>query len=289
MHRKAKRNSGGIIIYINSRIAHLLTVCKSNTDRIWLQLKQDPGPDIYICAIYIPPHDSTSNSSLSTPWEDLQLEVTSFNNKGNVVLMGDFNARTSNLPDFNFDIDDDYSPSPSMHTNHITMPERLSMDKHVNSYGQELLSLCKMCDLTICNGRFQPDAIGELTCYTANGSSCVDYAITSNNIAASAVTSFSVGNLEDISDHCPVTLTLELESRLIDQPSLNTRLLENDLNLRNSCTSARNRDNEQSMKWEWNEVSSLSFVEILDDNELLHSLSPIESSDSVDIDDKSTD
>ena len=60
---------------------------------------------------------------------------------------------------------------------------RVSEDKIVNSYGNELLSLCKICDLHICNGRFPPDSdSGRYTCHTANGSSCVDYAITSKTL-----------------------------------------------------------------------------------------------------------
>jgi hypothetical protein len=85
----------------------------------------------------------------------------------NVLVMGDFNARTGVLGDY---VD-------AMHlANNDMSPSRWNMDTRINTNGRQLVDLCKACDMLIVNGRVGTDAgVGDFTCRTFNGASTVDY------------------------------------------------------------------------------------------------------------------
>lgn len=53
---------------------------------------------LYLCGVYIPPEQS--NYYDIEIFDNLENEAIMFPTKGNVMLIGDFNARTSKLEDF---------------------------------------------------------------------------------------------------------------------------------------------------------------------------------------------
>ena len=64
----------------------------------------------YICAIYIQLQYSTFwNNHTFDPFEMLEQDILQFQNKGEVLLLGDFNARTGDKPDFVPDVELDDS------------------------------------------------------------------------------------------------------------------------------------------------------------------------------------
>ena len=54
---------------------------------------------------------------------------------------------------------------------------RYSVDKIFNAQGQQLIDLCIAPQVRVLNGRFVGDSVGNVTCYTSNGASTVDYAL----------------------------------------------------------------------------------------------------------------
>ena len=52
--------------------------------------------DIYVCSVYIPPSNSTFCSSYkgNDPFDELQQQISFYSRKGDIILNGDFNART---------------------------------------------------------------------------------------------------------------------------------------------------------------------------------------------------
>ncbi len=103
---------------------------------------------VYSNNIYIPPDGSKYSSDQHFP--DI-IDMKKCTN--NIILMGDFNARTSNdndVCDFNVDIvktlglqqadiDEIYD---TVHLN-TQLQDRRSKDKLCNKYGKRLLELCK--------------------------------------------------------------------------------------------------------------------------------------------------
>ena len=124
-------------------------------------------------------------------------------------MLGDFNARTSNLNDYNLN-DDDFSGSftpfafdtlgdsiKNLDRLGIQL-NRISKDSKTNNNGYKLINVCKDFDLHILNGRIGDDKkVGDFTCVSNNGNSVVDYIIMSSNLLPMA-SNFTV----DIFDKC---------------------------------------------------------------------------------------
>ena len=99
--------------------------------------------------------------------------------KGHVIMQGDFNARTANIPDFikKDKMDDIF---------HIENQEepllRNSEDKKTCERGLSMLDLCRSLDYLILNGRNTGDIFGKYTSFQWKGSSVVDYALSSRDL-----------------------------------------------------------------------------------------------------------
>ena len=74
-------------------------VQKSN-NILWSKLAKEVWrceKDVYICGIYIPPHNSPHfNSDI---FDQLENDITNYTTKGFVLLLGDFSARTGKYVD----------------------------------------------------------------------------------------------------------------------------------------------------------------------------------------------
>jgi hypothetical protein len=141
-------------------------------------------------------------------------ETTAKLNSRNVILIGDFNARTQSLKDtLNKDkheenvIDDFYSEIHSIRNN---------QDETLNNYGKQLIEYCISTRSYIANGRTLGDIQGKLTCHKSNGSSTVDYAVITENLKK-YVKSFEVLNPDTGSDHSPISLQLSCPYRFSTQ------------------------------------------------------------------------
>ena len=104
--------------------------------------------------------------------------------------------------------------------NDTMLPMCSNQDKVLNAFGNRLLHLCKETCLCIINGRCGDDKnLGKFTCYNYNGSSVVDYLLTSYDNFDS-ISSFSVGDLTEFSKHVPITFNvnhgLDIELRNIN-------------------------------------------------------------------------
>lgn len=142
-------------------------------------------------------------------------------NSKHVLLLGDYNSRTSSLDDFvlsdEFICDifgDDDLFRESLDTfqyfdkYHIPLL-RKSADIATNPYGHQLLDFCKNNNLFIINGRLGQDAVlPQLTC---KNSSTVDYILSSSQ-NFEILSFFAVLEFDHLfSDaHCPLTLELKI-------------------------------------------------------------------------------
>jgi exonuclease III len=101
--RRSKRFSGGIVILYKSKLhkgIYELQDMSTSKYRIWLKLDKvffGLEKDLFICACYIPP--------VNSPYYDddflkLETEISQVYDKGNILLIGDLNARIANRSDF---------------------------------------------------------------------------------------------------------------------------------------------------------------------------------------------
>ena len=140
--------------------------------------------DLKCGIVYIPPQGSKYASD--DPFQELQEELFRFcNDAKNILIFGDFNARTSELQDYVrideclsdlYGLEEMYNENTSIFeclAIHDIPLKRKSSDKTVNTYGHSLLDTCKNNNLFILNGRIGEDRINtKLTC---KDKSTVDY------------------------------------------------------------------------------------------------------------------
>ena len=143
----AKRNFGGITILVKNAISKGVTLLKSeNSNYQWIKLDRNYFnmlQDLFICFMHVLPENSTYTCTVKhgDQFDNLESEIVSFPSKGNIVLCGDFNARTSNLNDY---IDNDNEKFNTSDEEYVVdmCCNRTSFDKVLSSRGKQLLDLC---------------------------------------------------------------------------------------------------------------------------------------------------
>ena len=148
------------------------------------------------------------------------MQISMFSSKGNVIVIGDFNARTSDKDDFitNDVIQNDILREVSEILTYETdtvLPTRVNPDKTVNEYGRKLLSLCKSSGLRILNGRHNHGLDRDYTFMGARGLSVVDYCISTPNVFH-LIEKFIISNFTTFSDHAPLHLQFKTKKRELD-------------------------------------------------------------------------
>ena len=207
-----KSSGGGLACFAREKISNsIIPINNNNADTLWIKLKKDifdKKQDIYIGTVYLKPYKNNADNSKKIL--ELFEEIFSFQEKGEVIVQGDFNART-NVDDDTITIDkfdDDFMiPTENVPQN---IHSRNSEDKVTADHrGKELLELCKSLGLLILNGRKVGDLFGKYTSIQWNGCSVVDYVLASNSIYSS-ISYFKVGNfIPWLSDHCALRFSLD--------------------------------------------------------------------------------
>ena len=254
------KRSGGLSIFVRNEIkAGIKFLEHSNNEYIWLKLNSsffNLPKDIFLCFIYDPPENSSYTHSLNEDiLELIEKDISKFSTCGNIILAGDFNARTGNdEPDFNSNDSADLIPLYDNYTPDMNLLVRHSKDKHLSSRGKVLNDLCIETSLRILNGRSRGDFIGQLTCHNPRGSSVVDYFIVSEELV-SKISFFNVHKfLADLSDHSQISIMLNINMKVTNDTTVeHTRPMP--------------------PKYIWNDESSLKFQTALASNKIQESIS----------------
>jgi hypothetical protein len=168
--------------------------------------------------MYAPPKGSPYADEGS--FDNIAVEVSMIQDLGgNILLIGDFNARTSAIDDY---VDcryfADHMPDMLPLGNDFleVLLERHNSDKGgLKGWHNEFLDLCCSSGLFIFNGRIVGDELGECTCFANGGSSFVDYMVASPALFDCA-TSFVIHKCPLFCrkgcdfDHRPLSLNLQL-------------------------------------------------------------------------------
>ena len=121
--------------------------------------------------VYLPPYGASAYTSdedngillLESYINQVELKFPNTD----LLVSGDFNARTKDCPDFIIDDSAEYIPLPDDYEeDRFSMP-RNSKDLHgeVNIHGKSLLNLCCTHNIHMLNGRIVGDLPGHLTCF----------------------------------------------------------------------------------------------------------------------------
>ena len=216
--KRAKTHSGGIVLAIKDDLVKSVQLLSSKSDNIlWSKIKcADGGKDLLLGVVYISPINSTYSKNILVnqfrTWEILMEELATFKSKYRVGLVGDFNARTGNLTDLIVDDDSKYVDLPDDYKPDDDIMSRSNCDTVINTFGKRLVELCRMSGIRIVNGRKFGDSSGKMTCHEWNGSSTVDYMLADETVF-DLIQTFKIKDaLNHLSDHCPFSATLNLNS-----------------------------------------------------------------------------
>ena len=209
---KYGRLSGGVYVFIRKSLLKFclrLPVDIDNTVCIRLD-KHLTGTerDVLLFAVYVPPEGSsyykvTGKSVFFEQLEQWLLENAHYATDCHILLCGDFNARvgTGNQPpDIRKENFDNFCPDDQS----VPADSRSTCDTCVNRFGKLLLDFCYVFDLYILNGRMAGDKDGMFTYISEQGSSLIDYFISSPGLFQ-YFSHFRVGNRIE-SKHMPLNL-----------------------------------------------------------------------------------
>ena len=222
----AKRNSGGVAIFIKDNLSPFVTAINSkSTDIIWLKwettfpLHSKQNMTLLLACIYVSP----KSSSRIMPHQTLNIlreEMVDFETRFpacNFLLLGDLNSRTGSLKDTLLVSESSHDllylnqTEINLFGNDKAIPARANCDKQTNDYGKCIIELCLEHDLIICNGRCGSDRnVGHFTCYTATGASVVDYCIVSSGLFEE-ISNFDILPITTYSIHAQLFLSLSLQ------------------------------------------------------------------------------
>ncbi len=171
---KYGRDSGGILIWHKGNLKHLIQNFKIENASIWLEVKSVISQhNLYLCTLYIPPHDSPYYKEQS--FLKLQTDILHFQSRGHILIRGDLNARTGREIDYVNIVNNNHITNDTMFHSSLIITPRNSYDCSVNTNGKQVLNLCKGLGLYIINGSTRGDSLGRFTYYSRLGASVVDY------------------------------------------------------------------------------------------------------------------
>ena len=212
-------------LYTKTFLKTKIDLVQTNQHYLWIKLKTKTKnmlneiKFVYICAAYVPPANSKYYSD--EIFSNIEKDITFYSRNGDcIILVGDFNVRTSNKPDFidtamndkSFEIIDAPQDVQCVSIN----TGRNNYDSHSIKHGDSILDICKTCNLRILNGKMSGYTFDKQTFYSHDGSSsCIDYTIISDEFFQS-VSSFVVQPQIPISDHCVITSWLKVSGTNTD-------------------------------------------------------------------------
>ena len=212
-------NSGGVCIGVHKRIRNGVTQVpfEKSEDIVVVKLRAnyfDLDRETYLVNVHDSPVNgsfkkrkkvSSSDETTST-LEQLQEFLSSVSLNEDVVLLGDFNARTGTLDDM---LSDDHHLMDADLNDHYfkLLSKRNNTDLKINSNGRPFIELLQTSGIIILNGRTLGDIFGEPTCIQRQGVSTVDYICVSANLH-DRVRQFKVKGISQYSDHRPLSMTI---------------------------------------------------------------------------------
>ncbi len=207
LNKNSKKGYGGIAVFIKEHLKKIIIpLVTKQQSTVWVKIKKEglQKDDIFLATVYMNPYKSNKDDAQKI--HDLQEEILYFQKKGQVVLQGDINARTGNERDF---IIPDKFEEDFVDNCTKTLLERNSEDKgNIDNRGREILETCKTLNLVINNGRKPGDMYGKYTSIQWNGSSVVDYVISSYELYQD-ISTLRIGTyIPWISDHCALHFTI---------------------------------------------------------------------------------
>lgn len=214
--QRAGRGYGGIATFIRSQFLPLIHLEGQDIggQYHWLRLGLVGGSYSYLAVCYFAPLSmpiySTRTCNRSQPFHRLIGDVLNYQSKGEVFLVGDFNARIGCAQ---FTQVGDLLSSPSFEELEDSMWCRKSSDICTNPLTEHFLIFGATCNLKVLNGiSLFPNSLSN-TCFSPTGVSTIDYLLSSAT-HSSFISKFDILEPQPESDHAPLLFTLLLSKTI---------------------------------------------------------------------------
>ena len=155
---------GGIVIFFKNFLSDSIKLLFTNKLAVCIEIDSqilETEKNVVLSAIYIPPAGTAYSSEDDFELIEQMLHDRQVLNK-NIILTGDFNAKTKNECDYlTLNAHDAFDNLEGIFDQNVIKTERKNQDTHaVDLFGRKLLNLCKISSLQIVNGRLGPDGGG---------------------------------------------------------------------------------------------------------------------------------
>lgn len=211
VHPNAKRGSGGVGVLIKWSF---LNEFDYSLDKSVVKFQhKSSGYQLNLCVCYLPPANSSRKVDSGEFFKELLKKVYEYQNEGELVICGDFNARCGDECDFIEGVD--------------PVPPRTVLDEKCNAYGYQFIDFLVDCNLCMVNGRVGRD---NFTCISPLGKSVVDYVlIPQENLSkcrdfdvltmSELINDFNLQGQTKIPDHSLVQVVLDCQSVVVKKRS----------------------------------------------------------------------
>jgi exonuclease III len=169
-----RARTGGLAVYVRAAVAHMFTILTSNGDDGYVTVQCPSG--LIVVFLYFPPEASPvyQHPAAADPLDVVQHLLDTLRPKGQLVLMGDYNARCGQLDDRTNDAVDELVEQLGVDSDvqrayRADLPLRTSSDMCTNSRGKDLVTLMQVEDLVLLNGRVPGRGNSGYTCHQKRG------------------------------------------------------------------------------------------------------------------------
>jgi hypothetical protein len=191
--RPQQSKSGGVALHVRESIMDRVRVIRDIPELGMLWFRITGNEDVYACAAYIPHERSPylklegGNFSIDAHMTALAEGISKYRTKGEVLVLGDLNARTGQEDDREGERGEAWGHAPAANEGDIARAGQVGPRKSAdlpkpNPHGKRLLQLCRETGMVILNGRLPGDEHGAFT-FQATGQhakrSLVDYFVAS--------------------------------------------------------------------------------------------------------------
>ncbi|KAI5060717.1 hypothetical protein GOP47_0025137 [Adiantum capillus-veneris] len=151
---------------------------------MWVRLKAGTGKYLYLAICYCPSSTSVYASPRGqSPFSILDDDIWEFSRDGDIIILGDFNARIAHHQAVFYDTSEEMLRELDVMETGLS---RLSHDVEYTEYGRHVIDMGTAHGLAILNGLQRFPAAGGFTCFPhRHGASTVDYVMAQPNLIAS--------------------------------------------------------------------------------------------------------
>lgn len=223
----------GLAVLVADRWARWVSFQQEGDFWLWVRVSRPNAPALHLANVYLPPGGGQQWPSkeaqsrdgkggrAEAAFSDLAAQVNALHNSGaDVLLLGDFNARTGTLLDVPYNRPQHDTISDIFDIPGDGVPARESQDRGENRFGRLLVDLCRNTGCIILNGRVGGDEHGACTHSGLGSHTVLDYAICTASMLPS-ISRLTILPRDGISDHspivCSVNHTLHSRAQLLRQ------------------------------------------------------------------------